>query len=542
MKIQCDSCKASYNIPEEKLQGRPFRFTCKRCGNTVRYRPQQPETEQRKMTMEVRAEDVQPRMTAEVQASENPEALDKTVFQPQGQAQVRQPQESTVDNSATRQDIKVQQKSAEAPQPRMTIDGMPLQEQPVAQQTPWYIAYSKNKRGPLTMDQIQSHLMQTKVKGEIYVWQAGFENWLKIEYVPEFAPVLRALREAAKPQAQASAISPELRPKAPETQAHVPLQSLPQRNNRPSFTDLLKSELGDAVGKMGSTASQKIDISQLMERTGATETNLPIMQKAGRKKAAGHGVAFEEYRPPEKKKIPVIPIIILLFLFVLVVATPLTLAYKQVIEIPGLDKTPLIGKYFKKEEVDHYAKLRAQWEMLVKIDQTKIAMQAAKEEAYEEEQKRLAEEARKAKLEQQARLQRSRARSSQRRRTGNSSVTEFDFGDGPDGTEMETIGELKTTNIQRKQPLTQSEVNKVIMANKGRIGSCVAGQKNFGESIHGSLSVRFTISRRGSVVRAAIETSKFQGTYVGDCVAATIERLRFPRSGASTTISFPFKI
>ncbi len=38
MKIHCDNCKAGYNIPDQKVQGRSFKFKCKRCGHIITVR------------------------------------------------------------------------------------------------------------------------------------------------------------------------------------------------------------------------------------------------------------------------------------------------------------------------------------------------------------------------------------------------------------------------------------------------------------------------------------------------------------------------
>lgn len=515
MKIQCEKCQAVYNVPDEKIQGRPIRFTCKRCGNIVRYKPEQTS----KMTMEMSAAEVGPRMTGEMAAISQEDENAKTVFD---EAKVAKAREEIAQAKEKKQAESTAQTKQE-PQPRMTIEGKPLEQQPVASgPSIWYVAYSKNKRGPMSLEQIQQHLFEIEIKGEIYVWKSGFDSWKRIQEVGEFAGVWAALE--AKKNGQPVQIS---------TQTATPAAAKPVR---PSFSDLLKSELGDVEEKKAQVTSQKIDISELMTKETVKET-APVKEKEPVKTSAAP-VVMEEYRPPEKKKFPLKSVLTLLALLIIVIATPLTLAYKEIIEIPGLDKVPLIGVYFKKVEVDRYAKMRAQWEMLVKIDETKIAMQATKEE---EEKARIEAEKKKALEEKQARI--ARAAKRQRAGGGNSNspnVTSFDFGEDQD--DMDTIGELNTTNIKREAVLEQSQVNEVINKNMGKIASCVRGQKEYGENVMGTMNVRFTISRRGSVVRANILTDKFKGTYVADCVAATIERLRFPRSGASMTVNYPFNI
>jgi len=516
MKIQCEKCQAVYNVPDEKIKGRPIRFTCKRCGNIVRFRPEKTA----KMTMEMSASDVESGMNGEMGVSQEEENA-KTVFDQDKIAKARE----EIAEAQSKAEPKPEESAKR--EPRMTIEGQPLAQQPVANQSPWYVAYSKNKRGPMSIEQIQQHLLEVDVKGEIYVWKSGFDSWRRIAEVVEFRSVCAAL-EAAK-----SGVAPQV--VVPQNGASSPATEKPAR---PSFADLLKSELGDAEEK-APVSSQKIDISELMNTKDVKTEEADSKKAEPAKTKAPSPMVMEEYRPPEKKKFPFKAVLTLLFLLIVVIATPLTLAYKEIIEIPGLDKVPVIGVYFEKVEIDHYAKLRAQWEMLVKIDETKIAMQATKEE---EEKQRIAAEKKKALEEKRARIK----RAASRRRSGGGSaaanVTEFDFGDGADGTEMDTIGDLDTTNIKRVEALKQSQVNAVIRKNMGKIASCVKGQKQYGESVMGTMNVQFTISRRGGVVRANILTDKFKGTYVADCVAATIERLRFPKSGTSNTVSYPFKI
>ncbi len=547
MRVPCDNCGATYNIPEEKIKGRPFRFKCKKCGETVRVRPDAP-AEGGKKTMEIAAADVQPRMTGQMaaakpQAPADPgrEEMAKTAFTPTKEATVKKAPAPTA--------------PAEK-KPRLTLDGKPLPQQPVAQAAAWYLAYSKNKRGPMTVDEIRKHLIENKIfQGDIYIWKAGFQNWMKIQDVPEFKGVVEALAQAASaPAAPAVSSQPsKVQPKETESQKDTMVQA-----ERPSFTDLLRNELGGKDEKKGGKRkdTQKIDISQLVsqETMGHEEEAAKpedLIEKSSQKKVQPAGrklkgqAALKEYVPPKKKKIAVIPILILLSLFLLVIGTPLTLAYLRIIEIPGLDEAPLIGPYFKKEQVDRYAQLREQWEMLVKIEEASVALQSTKEE---EEKQRIEEELKKAQEEKKARMERARQRRARYTSSGGGggsaaqNVVEMDFSMGSDGTEMETEGEMNTIDRKRNQPLSQAEVNKVVRKNMRGIARCVNTQKKKYGAISGQMNVRFTVSRRGTVVRASVQDAKFQNSYVGDCVCETLERIKFPKSGGAVTISYPFTI
>lgn len=540
MRIQCENCQASYNIPDEKVQGRPFKFACKRCGAEVRYRPAEKPAGEGRMTMEISAVDVQPRTTGEMAAV----GSDKTVFAPPRQAEVRQ---------GPRRKAKYGEEDAPASSaaPRPTIEGRAFADLPAQPEGVWYLAYAKTKRGPMSVDEIGAHLLEIDLQGEIYVWKAGFENWKRIQEVPDFALVWqRATRPqvAASAPAAASAAARPAPARRPQPEPE-PLSATAGRP-RPTFTELLKNELGEnEADSVKPKVSQKIDISELMgEKSAGPLFPAQAAASSASQTAIRRPVVIDEYVPAQKKKIPWVQIVILTLLPLLVIGTPMFLAYKHIIEIPAFEHLPLIGHHFKKEEVDHYAALREQWEALVKIDETMVALQATKEA---EEQAVIAEEQAKAEAEKEERRQRAAQRQQAFARAnpgggggggGGGSVTTFDFGEGDDGLDLETRGELATTDIQRIQPLSQDEVNAIIRKNMGLIARCAQQQKSMGEALSGTMNMRFTISRRGSVVRAMVTSDAFKGSYVADCVAATIERIQFPRSGGSVTVSYPFSI
>jgi len=480
--------------------------------------------------MELSASDVQPRMTGEMRPmdSQGFGEYDKTVFAPQKAATLRPSPETanTTQTPAVKPEPKAEEKPAQA-MPRLTMEGRPLPQQiPFGTDQPsWYIAYSKNKRGPMTMEQVGAHLRENAVQGDIYAWRAGFDNWKRLQDVPEFAEIVRMLdKMRALEGLAAQGIQPE-------TKAEPAVSE----GQRKTFTELLRTELGEngAVPGPSVGTQTKLDISQLLE----TSTVSRIGEKA-QKKDGKEQVVLEEYVPKKKKKTHWGPIIIFGIVFLIVIATPLTLAHLQIIELPLVGQIPVVGVYFKKPEVDKYAILKAEWENLVKIDETKIAMQMAKEE---EERARIEEEARQAQADKEER----KARAVERRaKLANGAKTdaqdmEFNFGEGEE--ELETEGELRTNDIQRKAPLTQDEVNGVIRKNMAAVGRCVAEQKKYG-SLSGTMDVRFTVSRRGTVVRATVMNKDFQGSYAADCISATMERMRFPRSGGSVTVTFPFVI
>jgi len=495
MLVKCELCGAAYNVSDDKVKGKSFRFSCKNCGNTVHVKQE--------------------------------------------------------------------------------VDA-PAVESPM-----WYLAWAKDRKGPFTVEQVLQLLLESKPAEDVYAWKAGFQTWVKLSEVKELQSVVEALAApekavAAQPgtnavEAQASAEKEKIVESgthaeksetdgASESGQH---KDTVTRKLRPSFTELVAAKsTGDSKKETGKIDRAKVDLSQLASKSAAAPKDSPVAMAESAAKAPDASVkaapVIKHYVPPVKKKLPIMQWAMLTLLFVGAIGTPLTLNLYHVIEIPGITKVPLIGGLFKVEEVDHYAKLRDQWEMLVKIDEAKVKLQALKEEEFEKEkQRKLDDEERQRREERRQRLM--AYHNANRPKNGNGraldegsdyfddgsnggSVTEISFGNEENiDVDFETGDSLEVNNIQRKEVLTQEIVSGVIRQSMGRIGACVAEQKRK-QPMPGTLMVNFTINRRGTVVSTSITTSQYEGSFVGDCIANVIENLHFPKSGGSINMSYPFSI
>ncbi len=552
MRVICDHCQASYNVPDEKVQGKPFKFKCKKCGETVHYRPEGYDPAQR-LTMEMKAAEVSGDAAASPQQAQ-------AEAQPQTQAQPAQASAQAQQQAA--------QTSHEA-KPRLTMEGKPLPQQPIEAQACWYLAYNKQKKGPLTLQDARQFLLDAELTGETYIWKAGFENWKRLFDVPEFSDLpdlIARKREEFRRRKEAEELAERNRLKA-LSETMPPIQEDPSK--RKSFSELVAQTAQEPVRE-----EKKVDLSALasgvnspvsqpaQETTPSAQTEGEEATAAGQeqaaqasaaesipqnpatrrrkkreKKAAPKGVSISTYKPEEKKRINPLPFILMGMIVLIPIATVLTLAYYQIIEVPGLTSVPVIGKYFEKETVDKYAELRDQWEMYVKIDEAKIKLEAEMDEAAkkaEEEarQKRLAE----AKKKRKARGKRRGASRGNRSRQWND-TTVLDFND--DET-METEGELDLANLSKSGPLTMHQVSQTVNKRMGKIGRCAA--KYRAQSPKGECAVRFRITRRGSVSQAVVTSSQFAGTKVGECIADVLYQTKFEKSGGSLTITYPFMI
>lgn len=91
-----------------------------------------------------------------------------------------------------------------------------------------------------------------------------------------------------------------------------------------------------------------------------------------------------------------------------------------------------------------------------------------------------------------------------------------------------------------KASLSKSDVLKVIRRSYGRVSAC---SKNQGANpVKGTVTIRFTITSSGSVASAKVTTGKFKGTAVGGCITRVVRGMKFPKSGSSLTINYPFPI
>ncbi len=91
-----------------------------------------------------------------------------------------------------------------------------------------------------------------------------------------------------------------------------------------------------------------------------------------------------------------------------------------------------------------------------------------------------------------------------------------------------------------KAGLSKSDVLKVIRRSNGRVLACT---KNQGANpVTGTVTIRFTITPSGNVASAQVTTGKFKGSAVGGCITRVVRGMKFPDSGSSLTINYPFSI
>ena len=96
-----------------------------------------------------------------------------------------------------------------------------------------------------------------------------------------------------------------------------------------------------------------------------------------------------------------------------------------------------------------------------------------------------------------------------------------------------------STNMPEK--LSQSDIMKVVAANKPAITNCVNEQKKKSPGISGKLVMRWTIQPSGRTTGVTVKSDEFKKTYMASCISGLIKGWTFPKHRKQgDPIDFPF--
>lgn len=137
MKFLCDSCKAKYQIPDEKIAGRTLRMKCRKCGHNIIIRGAK---------------------------TAGPKA-------PAPKPQAKAPAPGSALGASFRQ-------------------GAPLAQASLPQ---WHVAINDVPVGPIRAEEVQQKIQSGAVSGENLVWKEGFDAWRPLKDVSELAALLPAI-------------------------------------------------------------------------------------------------------------------------------------------------------------------------------------------------------------------------------------------------------------------------------------------------------------------------------------------------------------
>ncbi len=89
--------------------------------------------------------------------------------------------------------------------------------------------------------------------------------------------------------------------------------------------------------------------------------------------------------------------------------------------------------------------------------------------------------------------------------------------------------------------LPESSIRQVVNANKRSVSICYQQSLKAQEALRGKLEIRVTVSPKGSVTRAYVQTTQFKGSKLGKCIVDKIRGWRFPSfNGEPQQVVVPF--
>lgn len=201
MKFLCPSCKAKYQIADEKVAGRTLKMDCRRCGHAIMLRGDQPASDENRATKP-------PAVVAPARPAPRPVATGRLPVP--GQAgPPRRPaappssasKPGTLARSALSADFR---RSAGAPPPIAPETRTTALDQ-------WHIAIHDVPVGPIKREEISRKIATGAVHGDSLAWREGFDDWRPLRDIPELAALLRKnepIQSSERPATRSSAGRP----------------------------------------------------------------------------------------------------------------------------------------------------------------------------------------------------------------------------------------------------------------------------------------------------------------------------------------------
>jgi predicted Zn finger-like uncharacterized protein len=145
MKIVCENCGAKYSIADEKVKGKVFKIRCKKCSESILVRGD--------------------------------------ANQAAGGAETEQPtQEAAAYSHGSDEGLDAETRVFDYAGYHHGADG----------EAAWHVVVDDQQQGPYTAEQINEYLQAGGINLESLIWREGFDDWVLIKDVPEFAKVSAA--------------------------------------------------------------------------------------------------------------------------------------------------------------------------------------------------------------------------------------------------------------------------------------------------------------------------------------------------------------
>ncbi|MBX3224327.1 MAG: zinc-ribbon domain-containing protein [Labilithrix sp.] len=216
VKFLCDSCKAKYQIADEKVAGKTVRMKCRKCGHQI---------EVRAAVTETSVASAPPRPPTNTSAPRPP--MKSGLATSLSAAKPRAPSAPAgALAGAFKSNLQDAPASVPGDRPSTSIELSVTDE--------WYVAINGVPVGPVRISELRRKAAGGAVTEESLCWQEGLEEWRPIRSIPELAALVREAAQGNRPSLIGAAPEPPVAPRSPSMpSAPQPAFSAPPRNTPP---------------------------------------------------------------------------------------------------------------------------------------------------------------------------------------------------------------------------------------------------------------------------------------------------------------------
>ena len=297
MKFLCPSCKAKYQIADEKIGGRTLKMDCRRCGHAIVIKGDAPEAAD--VVDDAPPEAPAPSAHAS-RAPARPATRSQTAIPPQGTGNAHQ---STAGNvrrpaGASRSGSSAgpfpQQRpgarSALGAEFRRTATSAPVEPPRATPLDQWHVAINDVPVGPMRRDEVARKIAIGAITPESLAWREGFDDWRPVKDIQELSVLLRRGGEGGTPSQRPGAPAPA-RAGASATGQQKPLPGArppPARGGppRPGDRAAARSNVVPIGGRLGAAAAPTIDAEDELDAEPTQIASAHEIEAARHRKSA----------------------------------------------------------------------------------------------------------------------------------------------------------------------------------------------------------------------------------------------------------------
>lgn len=302
MKFVCPSCKAKYQIADEKISGRTLKMDCRRCNTAITIRGDLPGTD----------------------AEQIAESRPASVRPPAASAAARRPGAtsggSSVGPHPSRPRTQHHQPGAAASTlaPAGSALGADFRRQSLAPSDArpsvldqWHVAINDVPVGPMRREEVSRKIATGAVSAESLAWREGFDDWRPVRDIPELSALLRRAEPAPRPAVPAPRAGV---PAGRLPGAAVPAGRIPAARPTATAAPAARGNVVPIGGRLGGAAplldepEQEDSVDEPTQIASAAELGLLAFADAAKeeqaeKKPAAKAIPAPAARRPEAKPV-----------------------------------------------------------------------------------------------------------------------------------------------------------------------------------------------------------------------------------------------